>query len=65
MTEFDIERDDDATRLLALQRAVQEGIESLKGLEGIPYSPNLMRNIRECARKMAREGHVPNPDVLP
>ncbi len=55
----------DRQRLEALRAALDIAEEEIARGEGIPYTPELVAEMRQNARKMAREGRTPDPDVCP
>lgn len=59
------ERDDDRDSLHRLRAAIAIGQDQLDRGEGREYTPKLHDEIIEAARRKAREGTQPHPDVLP
>lgn len=55
----------DQQRLVSLLAALDIAEEELARGEGIPYTPDLVAEMRQNARKMAREGRAPDTDVCP
>jgi putative addiction module CopG family antidote len=55
----------DPHRFAAFKAAVDQGFAELDRGEGILLTPELFEDIRRTARKLAREGHTPDPDVCP
>ena len=55
----------DQQRLVSLRAALDIAEEELARGEGIPYTPDLVAEMRQSARKMAREGRAPDTDVCP
>jgi len=56
---------DDQERLAALRAAIAIGDEAIGRGEVVPYTPELLEEIKRNAEKKLREGHMPNPDVCP
>jgi antitoxin ParD1/3/4 len=57
---------DDRDRQLAELRAkLQPAIDQLDRGDGIPFTPQLMEEIRREAAERFRRGEQPNPDVCP
>jgi antitoxin ParD1/3/4 len=54
-----------AERFAALKAAVEAGIAEADEGEDLPYTPELLEEIRQEARRLADAGHIPNPDVCP
>lgn len=52
-------------RFERLKAAIALGDESYQRGETIPLTPELMEEIKEDARRMARNGEKPDPDVWP
>ena len=56
---------DDQERLAALRAAIAIGDEEIERGEVVPYTPELLEEIKRNAEKKLREGRMPNPDVCP
>ena len=52
-------------KLERLRAAVATGFEQIERGEGREYTPEVYAEILANARRKIREGHRPNPDVLP
>jgi antitoxin ParD1/3/4 len=51
--------------LESLRAKLQIGIDQLDRGEGIPYTPELMAELRREAKERIRHGELPDPDVCP
>lgn len=49
----------------ALRAKLQSGIDQLDRGEGIPFTPELVAQMRRDAEERLRRGESPNPDVCP
>jgi hypothetical protein len=62
MTDADLEPTEDYERRLdRLRAAIAEGERG----EGVPWTPELMDQLRREAEEMRRRGEKPDPDVCP
>lgn len=52
-------------QLAHLRSALQIGLDQLDRGEGIPFTPDLMAEIRREAEDLFRRGERPDPDVVP
>jgi antitoxin ParD1/3/4 len=56
---------EDYDRYEAFRAAVAVGYEQAERGELIPWTPELRAEIQRNVERKAREGHQPNPDVIP
>jgi len=56
---------EDQAKLERLRAALKEGFDQLERGEGREFTPEVAAELWENARRKHREGHRPNPDVLP
>jgi putative addiction module CopG family antidote len=56
---------DERDRLARLKAAIASGDEQYARGETIPFTPELLEQMKRDAEQMAREGKAPNPDVCP
>jgi antitoxin ParD1/3/4 len=57
--------DEQERQLAALRAKLQSGLDQLDRGEGVPFTPELMAEIRREADERFRRGEQPNPDVCP
>ena len=57
--------DEQERQLAALRAKLQSGLDQLDRGEGVPFTPELMAEIRRDADERFRRGEQPNPDVCP
>ena len=52
-------------QLKALRAKLRSGLDQLDRGEGVPFSPELLRQMRRDAAERFARGEQPNPDVVP
>jgi antitoxin ParD1/3/4 len=57
--------DEQERELAELRAKLQIGIDQLDRGEGVPFTPELMKQIRREVDERFRRGDIPNPDVCP
>lgn len=58
-------REQEEIKRVRLLDAVRLGMEDIEAGRMVPYTPELLNQIEQEARKHAAEGRKPNPDVAP
>ena len=56
---------DEHDRLRQLRAKLEIGWKQIERGETIPFTPELVAQMKEDAKRMLREGKQPNPDVCP
>ena len=56
-------REQDDAKYLRLMAALEVGEQALREGRTKPYTPELLKQIEQDARRRAAEGGIPNPDV--